>query len=63
MKRGGLPNKEGNVLKRYALILADYVIVGPLVRCAGRLEFRHLENYGDLHRSNMNHAFTKFESP
>ena len=23
--------------------------------------FRHLENYGDLHRANMNRAFTEFE--
>ena len=42
MKRGWLPNKESNVLKRYALILAAYVIVGPLVRYADLLEFRHL---------------------
>ena len=25
-------------------------------------EFRHLQNYGDLHRANMNRAFTEFES-
>src|SRR5512135_769563 len=25
-------------------------------------QFRHLENYGELHRANMNRAFTEFES-
>ena len=26
-------------------------------------QFRHLENYGDLHRANMSRAFTEFEAP
>lgn len=33
-----------------------------LDRYADLPEFRHLENYGDLHRANMNRAFTEFES-
>lgn len=33
-----------------------------LDRYADLPEFRHLENYGDLHRPNMNRAFTEFES-
>ena len=33
-----------------------------LERYADLPEFRHLENYGDLHRANMNRAFTEFES-
>lgn len=32
-----------------------------LDRYADLPEFRHLENYGDLHRANMNRAFTEFE--
>jgi glyoxylase-like metal-dependent hydrolase (beta-lactamase superfamily II) len=32
-----------------------------LDRYADLPEFRHLQNYGDLHRSNMNRAFTEFE--
>ncbi len=26
-------------------------------------QFKHLENYGDLHRANMNRAFVEFEAP
>ena len=26
-------------------------------------QFRHLQNYGDLHRANMNRAFVEFEAP
>jgi glyoxylase-like metal-dependent hydrolase (beta-lactamase superfamily II) len=33
-----------------------------LDRYADLPEFRHLENYGDLHRANMNRAFVEFES-
>jgi glyoxylase-like metal-dependent hydrolase (beta-lactamase superfamily II) len=33
-----------------------------LDRYADLPEFRHLQNYGDLHRANMNRAFTEFES-
>jgi glyoxylase-like metal-dependent hydrolase (beta-lactamase superfamily II) len=33
-----------------------------LDRYADLPAFRHLENYGDLHRANMNRAFTQFES-
>jgi len=33
-----------------------------LDRYADLPAFRHLENYGDLHRANMNRAFTEFES-
>ncbi|HWR76617.1 MAG TPA: MBL fold metallo-hydrolase [Thiobacillus sp.] len=33
-----------------------------LDRYADLPKFRHLENYGDLHRANMNRAFTEFES-
>jgi glyoxylase-like metal-dependent hydrolase (beta-lactamase superfamily II) len=33
-----------------------------LDRYADLPQFRHLENYGDLHRANMNRAFTEFES-
>lgn len=33
-----------------------------LDRYADLPEFRHLVNYGDLHRANMNRAFTEFES-
>ncbi|MHB1093161.1 MBL fold metallo-hydrolase [Thiobacillus sp.] len=33
-----------------------------LDRYADLPEFRHLENYGDLHRANMNRAFIEFES-
>ncbi len=33
-----------------------------LDRYADMPEFRHLENYGDLHRANMNRAFVEFES-
>jgi glyoxylase-like metal-dependent hydrolase (beta-lactamase superfamily II) len=33
-----------------------------LDRHADLPKFRHLENYGDLHRANMNRAFTEFES-
>ncbi|MDZ7595900.1 MAG: MBL fold metallo-hydrolase [Thiobacillus sp.] len=34
-----------------------------LDRYADLPAFRHLENYGDLHRANMSRAFTEFESP
>jgi glyoxylase-like metal-dependent hydrolase (beta-lactamase superfamily II) len=33
-----------------------------LDRYADLPQFRHLENYGDLHRPNMNRAFTEFEA-
>lgn len=33
-----------------------------LTRHADLPAFRHLENYGDLHRANMNRAFTEFEA-
>jgi hypothetical protein len=33
-----------------------------LDRYADLPAFRHLENYGDLHRANMNRAFTESES-
>ncbi len=33
-----------------------------LDRYADLPKFRHLENYGDLHRANMNRAFVEFES-
>jgi glyoxylase-like metal-dependent hydrolase (beta-lactamase superfamily II) len=33
-----------------------------LDRYADLPEFRHLENYGDLHRANMNRAFVEYES-
>lgn len=33
-----------------------------LDRHADLPQFRHLENYGDLHRANMSRAFTEFES-
>jgi len=33
-----------------------------LDRYADLSAFRHLENYGELHRANMNRAFTEFES-
>lgn len=33
-----------------------------LDRYADLPQFRHLENYGDLHRANMNRAFTEFEA-
>ena len=33
-----------------------------LDRYADLPQFRHLENYGDLHRGNMNRAFVEFES-
>jgi glyoxylase-like metal-dependent hydrolase (beta-lactamase superfamily II) len=33
-----------------------------LDRYADLPAFKHLENYGDLHRANMNRAFTEFES-
>jgi glyoxylase-like metal-dependent hydrolase (beta-lactamase superfamily II) len=33
-----------------------------LDRYADLPQFRHLENYGDLHRANMNRAFVEFES-
>ena len=33
-----------------------------LTRHADLPAFRHLENFGDLHRANMNRAFTEFES-
>jgi len=33
-----------------------------LDRYADLPEFRHLQNYGDLHRANMNRAFTEFEA-
>lgn len=33
-----------------------------LDRYADLPEFRHLENYGDLHRANMNRAFIEFEA-
>ena len=33
-----------------------------LDRYADLPEFRHLENYGDLHRANMNRAFVEFEA-
>jgi glyoxylase-like metal-dependent hydrolase (beta-lactamase superfamily II) len=32
-----------------------------LDRYADLPQFRHLENYGDLHRANMNRAFVEFE--
>jgi hypothetical protein len=32
-----------------------------LARHADLPAFRHLENYRDLHRANMNRAFTEFE--
>jgi glyoxylase-like metal-dependent hydrolase (beta-lactamase superfamily II) len=37
-------------------------LTATLDRYADLPEFRHLQNYGDLHRANMNRAFTEFES-
>lgn len=37
-------------------------IDATLDRYANLPEFKHLQNYGDLHRANMNRAFTEFES-
>jgi glyoxylase-like metal-dependent hydrolase (beta-lactamase superfamily II) len=34
-----------------------------LAKYADLPQFRHLENYHDLHRANMNRAFTEFEAP
>ena len=34
-----------------------------LAKYADLPQFRHLENYSDLHRANMNRAFTEFEAP
>jgi len=34
-----------------------------LARYADLPQFRHLENYNDLHRANMNRAFVEFEAP
>ena len=33
-----------------------------LAKYADLPQFKHLQNYGDLHRANMNRAFTEFES-
>lgn len=33
-----------------------------LTKYADLPQFKHLENYGDLHRANMNRAFTEFEA-
>ncbi len=37
-------------------------LAATLDRYADLPAFRHLENYGDLHRANMNRAFVEFES-
>jgi glyoxylase-like metal-dependent hydrolase (beta-lactamase superfamily II) len=37
-------------------------LAGTLDRYADLPAFQHLENYGDLHRANMNRAFVEFES-
>ena len=37
-------------------------LAATLDRYADLPAFRHLENYGDLHRANMSRAFTEFES-
>jgi glyoxylase-like metal-dependent hydrolase (beta-lactamase superfamily II) len=34
-----------------------------LAKYADLPQFNHLENYGDLHKANMNRAFTEFEAP
>lgn len=38
-------------------------LAATLDRYADLPRFRHLQNYGDLHRANMNRAFTEFEAP
>ena len=42
--------------------LALVPLAATLDRYADLPAFRHLENYGDLHRANMNRAFVEFES-
>ncbi len=51
-----LANKVGAAAKEMEPLTAT------LDRYADLPEFRHLQNYGDLHRANMNRAFTEFES-
>ena len=51
-----LANKVGTAAREMEPLTAT------LDRYADLPGFRHLQNYGDLHRANMNRAFTEFES-